>query len=181
LPEPPDSITVGNAYFSGALRDTMIKTFEYMMQQQNDICTLISDFLQLSVPIHTTSFLPNVLYFVQPNDSFNYSNRNGYFNIKDKDCNGNPIQIVLSETENNAVINKIRLFPNPSANAIRIESNQAIDKLIIYSVLGERIEEISTKNQSSIDIDVSKYAVGNYLVFMQLKNEFITKKITVIR
>ena len=181
LPEPPDSITVGSAYFFGALRDTMLKGFEYMMQQQNDICSIISDFLQKSISSNTISVLPNTLYFVQPNDSFNYANRNGYFKIKNTDCDGNPIQIILSKTENNAVNNEIKLFPNPSANIIHIETNQSINKLIIYSVLGERIEEISTKNQLNLDVDISKYAVGNYLVFMQLKDSFVTKKITVIR
>ena len=61
-----------------------------------------------------------------------------------------------------------------------IESKKAIDKLIIYSVLGERIEEISTKGELNFDIDVNKYADGNYLVFIKTKDDFITKKIMVI-
>lgn len=180
LPELPDSITVGNLYFFGALRDTMVKGFEYQMQQQNDICTMISDFFQKSIQSNPTIAYPNSLYFVQPNDSFKYVNRNGYFKIKDNDCDGNSYQIITTSPTNNSANNEINIFPNPSSNLMHIESKELIEKLIIYSILGERIEEIATKNQSNIELDVSKYAIGNYLVFIKMKADFVTKKIMVI-
>jgi hypothetical protein len=72
------------------------------------------------------------------------------------------------------------VYPNPSANFIVFESTELIQNISVYAVTGALLKEINANNFLQ-QMDVSNYSNGEYIVRIQLKNEIITKKISVIR
>ncbi len=65
---------------------------------------------------------------------------------------------------------KLKIYPNPSNNNIKIESNTELGGITIYNSLGEIILQTKSRNQQE-QIDISKFASGIYTV--QAQNNFI--------
>jgi len=64
------------------------------------------------------------------------------------------------------VLSSAKLFPNPAKNKLTIQSENHIQQVVIYSVLGEQM--IQTKaNSNALNIDLSELASGQYIVEIQ--------------
>ncbi|MFM7666968.1 MAG: T9SS type A sorting domain-containing protein, partial [Bacteroidota bacterium] len=63
----------------------------------------------------------------------------------------------------------VKLYPNPSADLVSIESNQKIENIFIYDSNGKLINTISP-SKNSATIDISKWVTGVY----QVKIDVIT-------
>jgi len=64
------------------------------------------------------------------------------------------------------VLSSAKLFPNPAKNQLTIQSENHIQQVVIYSVLGEQM--IQTKaNSNALNIDLSELASGQYIVEIQ--------------
>lgn len=70
-----------------------------------------------------------------------------------------------------------RYYPNPAQNAININSQNTIDTVEIYNMLGQLIQTVEPKSIQTI-IDVSDLAVGQYLMKVGMGNTYNTVKIT---
>ena len=83
----------------------------------------------------------------------------------------------LSMGVENDVLNKSvsKVYPNPATNLLYIESNQNIDRYIIYNLLGEK--QLDGSYNSSVDI--SMLAKGMYLI--QIESESTFSKIKFIK
>ena len=68
---------------------------------------------------------------------------------------------------------KTLLYPNPNKGYFQIQSNEAINKVEIYTILGQRIKSFTSQNQ----YDISNLSKGMYLVKIFTKNNEITKRI----
>lgn len=68
--------------------------------------------------------------------------------------------------------NQFKVYPNPTTNRITIQGKTSIDKLEIYSQIGEKLN--TTLNQI---IDLTTYQKGIYFLKIYSKNQTITKKI----
>ncbi len=63
-------------------------------------------------------------------------------------------------------LNSAKLFPNPAQNQLSIQSEEQIQSVVIYSVLGEQM--IQTRvSSNAINIDLSGLASGQYIVEIQ--------------
>ncbi|MEO5777104.1 MAG: fibronectin type III domain-containing protein [Flavobacterium sp.] len=75
----------------------------------------------------------------------------------------------------------ISLYPNPTSALVTISNSNAIDKIstvVIYEVSGKRIYTLNKNTLCNIDIDVSNFARGLYLVELTSENNTkITKKL----
>lgn len=78
-------------------------------------------------------------------------------------CDPNCISTGLSDSKNQLAI---KLYPNPATNRLNIESNQKIDRYIIYNLLGEH--QLEGINNNSIDI--SMLTLGIYLIKLESDN-----------
>ncbi|AXG71438.1 internalin-J [Kordia sp. SMS9] len=68
--------------------------------------------------------------------------------------------------------NKIKIYPNPAKNNLYIESNQQIETIEIYTLLGEKVVEAKTTT-----INISNLNSGIYLIkIISLNRNVLTKK-----
>ena len=70
----------------------------------------------------------------------------------------------------------ITLYPNPSSGAFSITSNEAIESLKIYSIIGTLVYSIDNYNGNSIDLKTNP---GIYLVRIKTDKHEYTKKLTI--
>ncbi|WP_298512274.1 T9SS type A sorting domain-containing protein [uncultured Kordia sp.] len=82
-------------------------------------------------------------------------------------------QTVLSIEE--ATIESLQVFPNPTNDIIYIRSLDKIDKVEVYNLLGKQI--LSTSKTDSVDL--GRLAKGLYLVKVYSQDKFSVKKIKV--
>ncbi|MCF6129199.1 fibronectin type III domain-containing protein [Flavobacterium sp. AS60] len=79
--------------------------------------------------------------------------------------------------------NSLVLYPNPAKHAVQIglmNSNEQINKLVFYDVLGKVIKTVSSIVTESVTVDVSDLAKGVYLVEIGLDNNLkLTKKLII--
>jgi hypothetical protein len=89
--------------------------------------------------------------------------------------------IVESEME---VWNLI-LYPNPTSSLITLESNLVLEKstiIEIYNALGQNVKTISVNEAiQSIDIDVSSFLDGIYILHLKNRDNIITKSFVVVK
>ena len=149
-----------------------------MATQIDDVNYIAADFLQSAI-LNSTSEFDDKIYFVQPADTFTFANPGGHYIFRNTDCEGNTI-VVTSIPENYASKSNVQVYPNPSANFIVFESTELIQNIRVYAVTGVLLKEINANNFLQ-QMDVSNYSNCDYIVIIQLKNEIITKKISVIR
>ena len=68
---------------------------------------------------------------------------------------------------------EVAIYPNPTKYVIRIQANQNVEKVVLYTVLGEEMFQ-SSKNT----IDMSGMSQGMYMLQIEFSNgSTITKKI----
>jgi hypothetical protein len=71
----------------------------------------------------------------------------------------------------------IIVYPNPFSNQLTIESKEPIHKVEIYNLLGQKVKdfEINNPSESTIDIELSELANGNYFakIFFEQKTQTI--------
>lgn len=60
----------------------------------------------------------------------------------------------------------VQLFPNPTDDFLTVSGSIAFDNISVYSISGELIQSVQL-NSHSIDLDVSKFDSGVYIVFMK--------------
>jgi len=82
----------------------------------------------------------------------------------------NPIALGVSDFE---LASKVIMYPNPTTGIITINSKIAINRVEVYSILGNKIRTF--KNTSHIDL--SGQAVGLYLLKISSGNYTVNKKI----
>ena len=69
---------------------------------------------------------------------------------------------------------KIMVYPNPVSYTLSIESKIPLEKVEIYSILGQKVKEINSNFKS---ISTSNLSSGVYIVRIHSENGFTSKKI----
>ncbi|WP_400075439.1 T9SS type A sorting domain-containing protein [Winogradskyella sp. R77965] len=72
-------------------------------------------------------------------------------------------------------MNDINIYPNPASDKVTIVSNNPIDSIEVYDILGKQIKTLKSTNQ----IDVSDLNVGIYLFKIWIEKQVQTKKVVV--
>ena len=74
----------------------------------------------------------------------------------------------------------VRMYPNPAIDKVRIESNEEVYSIIIYSLQGERIMIRNQVSNHITELDVSNLDNGVYVVSIQINdkifNEYFIKE-----
>ena len=76
--------------------------------------------------------------------------------------------------ENQLLAKKIMVYPNPVSNTLTIESQISLEKVEVYSILGQKVKEINSDFKS---ISTSNLSSGVYTVRIHSENGFTSKKI----
>ncbi len=71
----------------------------------------------------------------------------------------------------------IKVFPNPVTDILTLESLNAMNKVEIFNLLGQKIDEINGEGSIRIELDLSHYITGNYFAKIQSENKVKTIQI----
>jgi len=77
---------------------------------------------------------------------------------------------------------RLQIFPNPSNGVFHISFSEInpYEKLIVFNALGESIFNLETKNQETLDIDLSGQVPGIYLLRFEDGNQYQTARICLV-
>ncbi len=75
----------------------------------------------------------------------------------------------------------LTLFPNPVASNLNIRLNQDVDFLILRDMTGRAIRKYNNVSTGTINIDVSDFPAGTYVVQIIKGNSMASEKIIVVR
>lgn len=73
---------------------------------------------------------------------------------------------------------EVRMYPNPTINFVNISSDVAIEAIEMYNVLGKKVHQVKT-NSNTLNLDVSTFAKGLYILKFNVNNETVIKKLIV--
>ena len=93
------------------------------------------------------------------------------------------LKSILSVEKPNPLVN-LKIYPNPTKGNITVYNTQNIElsKIEVYNVLGSKLKEIHVKNGlSKIDVDLTKFKKGMYLVSIKSINGNINTQKLIIR
>jgi hypothetical protein len=72
-------------------------------------------------------------------------------------------------------VDGVLVFPNPVSQTLYISTNQTLESVSLYEILGKEVYASKHSNH----IDVSRYQQGIYLLKIETNRGFITKKIII--
>ena len=73
---------------------------------------------------------------------------------------------------------EVRMYPNPTINFVNISSDMAIEAVEMYNVLGKKVHQAKT-NSNTLNLDVSTFAKGLYILKFNVNNGTVIKKLIV--
>ena len=74
----------------------------------------------------------------------------------------------------------VALYPNPVSDNLIVKYNEIIKKIEIYNLIGQKIETIE-KCETEINVDVSNYNNGLYILKIKTLKGEISKKVNIVR
>ncbi len=92
-----------------------------------------------------------------------------------------PIDLTTHIDETDIVFPKIDIYPNPSSGIVNISSFENIDNIEIYDVLGKLIYNSDDIVNNFLKLDISDYPDGLYLIKIKSSDNYISKKILLIK
>ena len=75
--------------------------------------------------------------------------------------------------DNNAL--RLKVFPNPANDMLKIESNRQIEAVRIYSISGVLVKEVNA-NMNNLNIDMNSFSAGSYILKIKTENGDATVK-----
>ncbi|MFZ4399322.1 MAG: T9SS type A sorting domain-containing protein [Bacteroidales bacterium] len=80
--------------------------------------------------------------------------------------------------ENRTFKNKeIKFYPNPTSGKITVEIEGKINEIFLFDIAGKLMAKFNSKNESSIEIDLSNYSTGIYFLKFNDNLQWFTGKI----
>lgn len=89
-----------------------------------------------------------------------------------------PNDTTSSDIENITVENYTHIFPNPAAEKVSIQCSFKIKSIEVFNEQGQKLNEKKI-NAYNTTLDVSSYAKGSYIIKINTKSGYTTKKIVV--
>lgn len=83
----------------------------------------------------------------------------------------------LSVSENEEV--QITLYPNPAKDVVNIMSEDGLQHIEVYNLLGQQIEAVTLNGTNKHTIDISNYVSGIYFVKIASERGMATKRLLV--
>lgn len=147
-------VSIGSAQSSASMTNVLATYYEYFGAATNEVLTF-------TVP--TTG----VYYF-----GFHaYSTYNmGSIYVDDI-----VIDSALS-TNDYADENEAILFPNPTNGIVNVSTKEVIDQVIVLDLLGRELQNVNS-NTNLVEIDLSNYTSGNYILKVVSKNKVSSFKV----
>jgi uncharacterized delta-60 repeat protein len=156
--------TIGRLNPDGSL-DTTFNDIGYTKSSYTEISNL-GDVYHTLLQLPDGKFLViGEAYFVEDNLSFTYTTVSRY----NSDLN------LSNETFNK---NKVTLFPNPTNNKSFFDNSQnKYNNVEIFNYLGQQVGNQKMQFSNNLEIDLSKFSTGIYVLKMSNENESVSVKV----
>lgn len=152
------------------------------------VLTVDSVFIISSIVDGIQWYLDEDELFGETNDSLNYVEigENGEYWVLYTDENGctvtsdridNPIFITDVGIQDNELAIELKLYPNPTSGLLNIEINEAIDRVVIYTMDGRIISQRENLAQGTHQFDLLELERGTYFMQFLKDNQSIVKQI----
>lgn len=86
------------------------------------------------------------------------------------------LNLVLGEVlslEDNNLATTISLFPNPAQNNIQVSSEEPVNKIVLYNILGKEVKQVNNSNF----MNITGMANGIYLAHITTASGIVTRKV----
>lgn len=100
----------------------------------------------------------------------------------EKDGNACGEQWMLLSTDDREVLGKLKLWPNPAKEVIQValpHQMEKIERVEIYNSAGILVEQLNHQKQGTLNIDISNFPPGLYLVKAIVDKGLYTQKLVV--
>lgn len=96
------------------------------------------------------------------------------------DANCAEVSLTVDIKTNN--LSQIKVYPNPTNSTLNIDFTHNVNRVVIYNYVGQIVLDNNVMDETSIQIDVSNYQDGAYLLrFITSQGQSLTKKIIVTK
>ncbi len=87
-------------------------------------------------------------------------------------CPSAPLAVTVTVTLGSPEFDKsmLRYYPNPVNDILTISYSHAIDRVVVYNLIGQRVKEISFGG-NEVQVDMSGLSSGTYMVELHLKEQ----------
>lgn len=138
----------------------------------------------MTASIHTTP--NNGLLNLDPDGGFRYQPDYGYvgvdsftYRVKAGIHWSEPVSVILTVGGTLEGDGFVTLYPNPSTSLFTVESKSIIDRIEVYTVMGQRIL-VQPAGFKKVDVRLTDVATGLYFVTIHSGNERIVKKVMMV-
>lgn len=141
-------------------------------------CASVSS-VSCGLNISLTNLTPGTIYYLkvwmEESGSAKSNSESGTFTLTASKSS------VLSVDDFSEENTKLLVYPNPATSNISIElsNNVTIEKVFIYSILGDKISTQNGANNSKIKVDVSNLSAGIYFIKAKTDNGIVSKKLII--
>ncbi len=87
--------------------------------------------------------------------------------------------LVTHFPENNKKDFSLTAFPNPTTTILNIKSESKLKKIHIYNLLGQKVGAFGANNKKQMEIDVSSFKKGVYLLKIETGDGVVSRKFVV--
>lgn len=103
----------------------------------------------------------------------------GNLKIKIDNINISAIKNAPTASTENFISNKFNIYPNPAKDIVNITNseNLGVEIIKIYDTNGKLINTKMFNKESNVQLDISNYAVGTYLLHISTTNGTAVKKV----
>jgi hypothetical protein len=129
----------------------------------------------ININLLSTNFSTNGAWNFNITDIRAVTYEGAYLPVGSANVKVNFVTNTTSINQLEAVNGQIRVYPNPTANNITIQSSTELGVISIYNALGELSLQMKSKNSQEL-IDISKLPVGVYTIQVQGKYSKLIKE-----
>lgn len=89
----------------------------------------------------------------------------------------------ITSTFNQTLANQVRVFPNPVQDLLKVELPQGFnpEQIEVFDLFGSQRLMLRISNNDFLEIDISPFSAGTYLLRMSNAEHFVTKRIVVTK
>ncbi|MEZ4839055.1 fibronectin type III domain-containing protein [Flavobacterium sp.] len=157
--------TTANSASYGKVRVIPNKHYTFRSTVNSDFITITNEngtiiYKSGLTPLHwnSSNVVETIRFYNHTNSAC--SNANNFNRTKTVKCDDD---LFLSLPENSVPLETI-IYPNPGESTVSIESNDVIQTVEFFNLLGQRVKEYKNVNELNININTATLQLGTYLI-----------------
>jgi hypothetical protein len=157
--------TTANSASYGKVRILPNKHYTFRSTVNSDFITITNEngsiiYKSGTTPLHwnSSNVVETIRFYNHTNSAC--SNANNFNRTKTVKCDD---ELFLSLPENSVPLETI-VYPNPGGASVVIESNEVIQTIELFNLLGQQVKSFKNVNDLNVSINTSSLQIGTYLI-----------------